>query len=89
MSGRPAESVLRAELVASHRFLEILTVRAVRTWNAPGQRSSSTSVSWKFHPDGLGLTLDGFTLHDLHPPTEVVNSYHTVAKAIQEPRQGG
>jgi regulator of protease activity HflC (stomatin/prohibitin superfamily) len=35
-------------------------------------------------PGGLGVELDGFTLHDLHPPPEVVNSYHAVAKAIQE-----
>ena len=35
-------------------------------------------------PEGIGITLDGFTLHDLHPPPEVVNSYHAVAKAIQE-----
>ena len=33
---------------------------------------------------GLGVALDGFTLHDLHPPPEVVSSYHAVAKAIQE-----
>lgn len=32
----------------------------------------------------MGVALDGFTLHDLHPPPEVVNSYHAVAKAIQE-----
>ena len=34
--------------------------------------------------EGMGISLDGFTLHDLHPPPEVVNSYHAVAKAIQE-----
>jgi regulator of protease activity HflC (stomatin/prohibitin superfamily) len=34
--------------------------------------------------DGAGVALDGFTLHDLHPPPEVVNAYHAVAKAIQE-----
>jgi len=35
-------------------------------------------------PGGVGVSLDGFTLHDLHPPPGVVESYHKVAKAIQE-----
>jgi P-type Cu+ transporter len=35
-------------------------------------------------PDGLGLQLDGLTIHDLHPPTDVVASYHAVAEAIQK-----
>ena len=38
----------------------------------------------KASPGGIGVAVDGFTLHDLHPPPEVVNSYHAVAKAIQE-----
>src|SRR5579883_735085 len=76
-----AESVLR-ELVASHRFLELLTVR-----RAELELAALDRLNFRLHevaPDGLGVTLDGFTLHDLHPPPEVVNSYHSVAKAIQE-----
>jgi Cu+-exporting ATPase len=34
-------------------------------------------------PDGLGVRLEGLTVHDLHPPQEVVGSYHAVAEAIQ------
>src|SRR5262249_43953239 len=34
-------------------------------------------------PDGAGVALDGLTVHDLHPPTEVVSAYHDVARAIQ------
>jgi P-type Cu+ transporter len=33
---------------------------------------------------GLGIRVDGLTLHDLHPPQEVVASYHAVAEAIQK-----
>lgn len=76
-----AESVLR-ELVASHRFLELLTVR-----RAELELAALARLNLRLHevaPDGLGVTLEGFTLHDLHPPPEVVNSYHSVAKAIQE-----
>jgi Cu+-exporting ATPase len=76
-----AESVLR-ELVASNRFLELLTVRRSEL-----ERSALAHLNRRLEevaPDGLGVALDGFTLHDLHPPTEVVKSYHDVAKAIQE-----
>jgi Cu+-exporting ATPase len=35
-------------------------------------------------PDGLGVRLDGLTVHDLHPPQDVVAAYHAVAEAIQK-----
>jgi Cu+-exporting ATPase len=76
-----SESVLR-ELVAGQRFLELLTVR-----RAGLEREALDRLERRLSevaPDGLGVTLDGFTLHDLHPPPEVVSSYHAVAKAIQE-----
>jgi Cu+-exporting ATPase len=76
-----AESVLR-ELVASHRFLELLTVRRAELERAALVRLNARLA--EVAPDGLGVALDGFTLHDLHPPPEVVSSYHAVAKAIQE-----
>ena len=76
-----AESVLR-ELVAGGRFLELLTVRRAGLEAdalARLDRRLGDAV-----PGGLGVRLDGFTLHDLHPPPEVVKAYHEVAKAIQE-----
>ncbi|HEY3788110.1 MAG TPA: HAD-IC family P-type ATPase, partial [Urbifossiella sp.] len=76
-----AESVLR-ELVAGQRFLELLTIR-----RAGLERNALARLERRLRevaPDGLGVKLDGFTLHDLHPPPEVVSSYHAVAKAIQE-----
>jgi Cu+-exporting ATPase len=76
-----SESVLR-ELVAGHRFLELLTVRRAELETLALARLNERLANAA--PDGLGITLEGFTLHDLHPPTEVVNSYHAVAKSIQE-----
>ena len=32
---------------------------------------------------GLGINLDGFVLHDLHPPQEVVPAYHEVTRAVE------
>ncbi|MBX9584687.1 MAG: hypothetical protein K2X87_30660 [Gemmataceae bacterium] len=76
-----AESVLR-ELVAGGRFLELLTVR-----RAGLEADAAARLGRRLDeavPGGLGVRLDGFTLHDLHPPPEVVGAYHAVAKAIQE-----
>jgi Cu+-exporting ATPase len=76
-----AESVLR-ELVAGGRFLELLTVR--RAALEADARDRLERRLAEVAPDGLGVKLDGFTLHDLHPPQAVVESYHAVAKAIQD-----
>ena len=76
-----AESVLR-ELVAGRRFLELLTVRRAEL-EADALARLNRRLA-EAAPNGLGVTLDGFTVHDLHPPPEVVNAYHAVAKAIQE-----
>jgi regulator of protease activity HflC (stomatin/prohibitin superfamily) len=76
-----AETVLR-ELVARRRFQEILTTR-----RADLERDALDRLRARLDAlaeGGIGVALDGFTLHDLHPPPEVVNSYHAVAKAIQE-----
>ena len=32
---------------------------------------------------GLGIELDGISIFDLHPPSEVVDSYYEVAKAME------
>jgi Cu+-exporting ATPase len=33
--------------------------------------------------DGLGVRLEGVSLHDLHPPQEVVRAYHDVTNAME------
>jgi Cu+-exporting ATPase len=76
-----AESVLR-ELVAGQRFLDLLTIS-----RAGLEAEALARLDRRLRglvPGGPGIALDGFTLHDLHPPPEVVSSYHAVAKAIQE-----
>jgi len=32
---------------------------------------------------GLGIQLDGLAIHDLHPPEQVVDAYHEVARALE------
>ncbi|HEX4612489.1 MAG TPA: cation-translocating P-type ATPase family protein [Urbifossiella sp.] len=76
-----AESVVR-ELVAGGRFLDLLTVR-----RGGLEAEATVRLARRLDaavPGGHGIALDGFTFHDLHPPPEVVGSYHGVAKAIQE-----
>jgi P-type Cu+ transporter len=74
------ESALR-EQVAAERFLELLTTR-----RSSLQKDVSDRLLIRLHdlaPDGVGVALDGLTVHDLHPPAEVVGAYHDVARAIQ------
>ncbi len=79
--GSLAEAVFR-ELVAGEAFLDLLTTR----------RSSLESLAFErlkarvseLDSQKFGIRLDGLTLHDLHPPQEVVASYHAVAEAIQK-----
>lgn len=76
-----AESVFR-ELASGEEFLELLTAnreRFERTAFALLLRRLSESTI-----GDPGFKLDGLTIHDLHPPQEVVASYHAVAEAIQK-----
>lgn len=87
-SVRDPEAVLRAatetvlrEAVAGRPFLELLTVQ-----RASFQRQVLARLEQRcrmFGPDGLGIRLDGVSLHDLHPPQEVVAAYHDVARAME------
>ncbi len=75
-----AESVLR-EAVAGRPFLDLLTANRERL-----QESVLYELSRRVRSlgeEGLGIELDGVSLHDLHPPQEVVDAYHGVAKAMQ------
>ncbi|HVL14244.1 MAG TPA: SPFH domain-containing protein, partial [Gemmata sp.] len=76
-----AESVLR-EVVAGRRFQELLTTRRAEVEAEALERLRRRLEV--VAEGGAGVALDGFTLHDLHPPPGVVESYHKVAKSIQE-----
>jgi Cu+-exporting ATPase len=72
------ESVLR-EAVAGQRFQDLLTVNRERF-----QQEALARVQKRCGgEDTLGIHLDGLSLHDLHPPQEVVEWYHDVTKAMQ------
>jgi Cu+-exporting ATPase len=70
-----AESVLR-EAVAAQPFLDLLTTN---------RNQFQQQVLARLGPRcaGLGIRLDGLSLHDLHPPQEVVGAYHAVAQAME------
>jgi Cu+-exporting ATPase len=74
------ESVVR-ERVAGESFLELLTTR-----RPAFEREIATRLERRCReiaPEGIGVRLEGLTIHDLHPPSEVVPAYHEVARAIQ------
>ena len=71
-----AEAVLR-ESIAGRQFAELLTVGRDDLQRDVLSRLGERSA-------GLGLALDGLTVHDLHPPAEVVDAYHAVARAMED-----
>jgi Cu+-exporting ATPase len=75
-----AEAALR-EQMAAQPFLELLTTRRSSIEKDATDRLLSRLRT--LAPDGAGVAVDGLTVHDLHPPTEVVSAYHDVARAIQ------
>jgi Cu+-exporting ATPase len=75
-----AEATLR-EQVAAQPFLELLTTR-----RSSFEKDVSDRLRIRLRdlaPAGSAVALDGLTVHDLHPPAEVVSAYHDVARAIQ------
>jgi P-type Cu+ transporter len=75
-----AEAVLR-ERVSGETFAELLTADRARFHDEVLQRLQNRCA--EYGPDGLGVSLDGIALHDLHPPQEVVSAYHAVTKAME------
>jgi Cu+-exporting ATPase len=72
------ESVLRAA-VAGQPFQDLLTVNRERF-----QQEALTRVQERCQAYGtLGIRLEGLSVHDVHPPQEVVECYHNVTKAMQ------
>lgn len=76
-----AESVLR-ETIAGRPFIELLTAERGRF-----QREAFARLEERYRNyggNGLGIRIDGLDLPDLHPPQEVVESYHAVAKEMEK-----
>jgi len=75
-----AESVLR-ETVAGRSFVELLT-----SGREKFQRDVLARLCGRcrdYGNAGLGIKIDGFSVHDLHPPQEVVPDYHKVTMAME------
>src|SRR5262249_45338424 len=62
-------------------FLDLLTVSRQRFQEAVLAQLERRCQ--QYGPNGLGIRLDGFSLHDLHPPQEVVDAYHDVARKME------
>ncbi len=75
-----AEAVLR-ERVSGETFADLLTTDRARFHEAVLERLRRRCE--EYGPSGLGVTLDGIALDDLHPPQEVVPAYHAVTKAME------
>ena len=74
------ETVLR-EMAAGESFLVLLTER-----RAGFQKDVLARLQQRLakYEDGLGVTLEGLSLRDLHPPPEVVPAFHAVAQAAED-----
>jgi Cu+-exporting ATPase len=74
------EDILRV-LVATTAFDSLVTTKRAevqqRAWNSLQQRCRD------YGERGLGVEILGLSLHDLHPPSEVVDAYYEVTRAMQ------
>ncbi|MFN4261115.1 MAG: cation-translocating P-type ATPase family protein [Gemmataceae bacterium] len=75
------EATLREE-VASQPFFDLLTINREQFQRAVLKRLEQRSR--RYGPQGLGIRFDGLSLHDVHPPQEVVGAYHDVARAMEQ-----
>ncbi len=66
-------------LIAGRPFLELLTAGRARFQADVLERLRRRCADYE-----LGIELDGFALHDLHPPAEVVPAYHAVTRAMED-----
>jgi Cu+-exporting ATPase len=75
-----AESVLR-EIIGASPFPELLTSARGRVQKQAAERLTERCNDAA--PGGLGIHLQGLSIHDLHPPQEVVRAYHEVTQAME------
>jgi Cu+-exporting ATPase len=79
-----AEAVLR-ETVAARPFIELLTTDRAYFQELVLLRLHERLAEQG--PDGLGIRLASLSLHDIHPPPEVVEAYYEVSKAMEKRAQ--
>jgi P-type Cu+ transporter len=75
-----AEAVLRG-MVAGRRFQDLLTVQRGAFQDEALARLEQRCQA--YGAGGLGIRFDGLSLHDLHPPREVVEAYYKVTQAME------
>jgi hypothetical protein len=75
-----AESALR-EVVAGRGMAALLTADRGRFGRLVRERLEGRCEASR--PGGLGIRIEGVSLHDLHPPQEVVQAYHEVTRAME------
>ncbi|HZU39034.1 MAG TPA: SPFH domain-containing protein, partial [Gemmataceae bacterium] len=76
-----AESVLR-ETIAGRPFLDLLTSSRAKLQSDVLARLTRRCA--ELGSDGLGIRLEGFSVHDLHPPKDVQPAYKDVIRAMQD-----
>ncbi len=76
-----AESVLR-EAIAGRPFAELLTSGRAKLQDDALERLRRRCRA--YGADGLGIRVEGVSLHDLHPPQEVVEHYYKVIRAMED-----
>jgi Cu+-exporting ATPase len=76
-----AESVLR-EAVAGRSFADLLTAGRGKLQEDVLERLRQRCRA--YGTDGLGIQVEGLSLHDLHPPQEVVEDYYKVIRAMED-----
>jgi Cu+-exporting ATPase len=74
------EAVLRG-MVAGRQFQDLLTAQRGQFQDEALARLEQRCR--EYHPGGLGIRFDGLSLHDLHPPREVVDAYYDVTRAME------
>jgi regulator of protease activity HflC (stomatin/prohibitin superfamily) len=75
------ESVLR-EIVAGSRMARLLTSDRGTVQQEVRKRLQDRCEASR--PGGLGLSVEGVSLHDMHPPQQVVQAYHDVTRAMEK-----
>jgi Cu+-exporting ATPase len=75
-----AEAVLR-ERIAAMSFAQLLTTDRGRLQDEVLRQLDERCAH--YGPHGLGVRLEGLSLHDLHPPQEVVRAYQEVTQAME------